>query len=127
MCQLPGQLGVGKDDGNVARVFDRAGARAAERDELAGPQIGYLARQVGINRNKLAVGFKHVFGVTVGEFDRQLRLAHARTLLERDGLSVGHVANLAGYADPGSFSKAFKIAYGVLPSELRATIPDRQK
>ena len=89
------------------------------------PSLASLARRVGINRNKLAVGFKHLFGVTVGEFDRQLRLAHARTLLERDGLPVGHVADLAGYADPGSFSKAFKLAYGVLPSELCA--PDRQK
>jgi AraC-like DNA-binding protein len=91
------------------------------------PSLGSLARQVGINRNKLAVGFKHIFGVTVGEFDRQMRLAHARTLLERDGLSVGHVANLAGYADPGSFSKAFKFAYGVLPSEICAATLDGKK
>jgi len=91
------------------------------------PSLSSLARRVGINRNKLAVGFKHLFGVTVGEFDRQMRLAHARTLLERKGLSVGHVANLAGYADPGSFSKAFKLAFGVLPSEIRSALPDRQK
>ena len=85
------------------------------------PSLASLARQVGINRNKLAVGFKHVFGITVGELDREVRLSRARTLLERDRLPVRVVATLVGYEDPGSFSKAFKILYGVLPSELHNT------
>ena len=52
---------------------------------------------------------------------REGRLARARTLLQRDRLPVRVVATLAGYADPGSFSKAFKILYGILPSELHDT------
>jgi AraC-like DNA-binding protein len=96
-------------------------ARALVLANSAAPSLASLARQVGINRNKLAVGFKHVFGVTVGELDREVRLSRARTLLERDRLPVRVVAALVGYADPGSFSKAFKILYGVLPSELQNT------
>lgn len=87
--------------------------------------LSALARRVGINRNKLAFGFKHLFGVTVGEFDRSHRLERARALLQRDQLPIHHVASLAGYADPGSFSKAFRLEYGVLPSELRD--PDTEK
>jgi AraC-like DNA-binding protein len=83
------------------------------------PPLSALARQVGVNRNKLAFGFKRLFGVTVGEFDRVLRLERARSLLQGDQLPIRCIANLAGYADPGSFSKAFKLEFGVLPSELR--------
>ena len=96
-------------------------ARALVLANSPAPSLASLARQVGINRNKLAVGFKHVFGVTVGELDREVRLSRARTLLQRDRLPVRMVATLVGYADPGSFSKAFRILYGVLPSELHNT------
>lgn len=89
------------------------------------PPLGALARQVGVNRNKLAFGFKRLFGVTVGEFDRALRLERAHNLLQRNRLPIRHVANLAGYADPGSFSKAFKLEYGILPSELREPEPEK--
>lgn len=83
------------------------------------PTLAALARRVGINRNKLAFGFKHLFGLTIGEFDRVSRLERARKLLQQEDLPIRCVAGLAGYEDPGSFSKAFKLEYGVLPSELR--------
>ncbi len=81
--------------------------------------LGALARRVGINRNKLAFGFKSLFGVTIGEFDRTVRLERARRLLQRADLPIRSVASLSGYEDPGSFSKAFRLEYGVLPSALR--------
>jgi AraC-like DNA-binding protein len=42
-------------------------------------------------------------------------------MLEKGAVAVGQVASLAGYADPGSFSKAFRARYGCLPSEIRST------
>jgi transcriptional regulator GlxA family with amidase domain len=89
------------------------------------PPLGALARRVGINRNKLAFGFKRLFGVTVGEFDRTVRLERARSLLQRADLPIRCVATLAGYEDPGSFSKAFKLEYGVLPSALRGMLTEK--
>lgn len=83
------------------------------------PSLDELARQVGINRRKLALGFKQIFGMTVGEFDRAQRLERARDLLEQGVHTIGHVAWLAGYADQGSFSKAYKARYGELPRESR--------
>lgn len=119
----------GGQDATVAPTLPiRLGARDVEAIQSArrfllanspAPPLSTLARRVGINRNKLAFGFKHIYGVTIGEFDRALRLERARSLLQREQFSIHHVANLAGYADPGSFSKAFKLEYGVLPSELR--------
>lgn len=80
-----------------------------------------LARQVGLNRRKLALGFKHLFGVTVGDYDRQVRLELGRRLLESSTASVGYAAAVAGYSDVGSFTKAFKAKYGDLPSDLKPT------
>lgn len=82
------------------------------------PSLQQLAHHVGINRRKLALGFKQVFGMTVGDYARERRLDRARELLER-GVSVGYAAAVAGYADAGSFTKAFLARYGALPSRTR--------
>jgi len=78
-----------------------------------------LARRVGINRRKLALGFKILFGETVGEYQRDVRLEVARRMLEDRTASVGYAATVAGYSDVGSFGKAFKAKYGWLPSQSR--------
>lgn len=128
VCLALARIRGGEEAAAAVSLPIRLGSRDVEAIQSArrfllanspAPPLSALARRVGINRNKLAFGFKHIFGVTIGEFDRALRLQRARSLLQREQLSIHHVANLAGYADPGSFSKAFKLEYGVLPSELR--------
>jgi AraC-like DNA-binding protein len=86
-----------------------------------------LAKHVGLNRRKLALGFKHLFGVTVGDYDRQVRLELGRRLLESSTASVGYAAAVAGYSDVGSFTKAFKARYGDLPSEIKPVAPRRPR
>lgn len=83
------------------------------------PVLEDLARKVGLNRNKLAMGFKHVFGMTVGEYHRELRLQRAYAKLQDSDLQIGRIADEAGYRDAGSFSKVFKARFGILPSELK--------
>ena len=82
------------------------------------PSLENLARAVGLNRNKLSAGFKHVFGDPVAAFYRGLRLDRARERIIAGETSIGRIADEAGYSDPGSFSKAFRQRFGVLPSEL---------
>ena len=94
-------------------------ARQILDESRKSPSLGDLARRVGVNRNKLAVGFKHVFGMTVGTYHRELRLERAYERLRDSDITIGRVADEAGYRDAGSFSKAFKLRYGVLPSDVR--------
>lgn len=82
------------------------------------PSLDELARRVGLNRNKLALGFRHVVGKTVGDYHRELRLERARVRLADPDGRIGQVAEEAGYRDAGSFSKAFRLRYGLLPSEV---------
>lgn len=95
-------------------------ARDILRQSQMAPTLDQLARRVGVNRNKLAMGFKYVFGETVAAFHREHRLKIARDMLRDPDVSVGQVAEAAGYRDAGSFSKAFKLRYGMLPSDMRA-------
>lgn len=88
--------------------------------------LDQLARRVGLNRRKLALGFKMVFGATVGEYHRDVRLEIAYRMLGSALASVGYAASVAGYSDVGSFGKAFRARYGCLPSEVRPTAAARR-
>lgn len=85
-----------------------------------------LARRVGLNRRKLALGFKMLFGATVGEYHRDVRLETAFRMLATATASVGYAAAVAGYSDVGSFGKAFRARYGCLPSDVRPTAAARR-
>ncbi|MCZ8130805.1 MAG: AraC family transcriptional regulator [Steroidobacteraceae bacterium] len=88
--------------------------------------LDQLARRVGLNRRKLALGFKMLFGATVGEYHRDVRLETAFRMLGAAQASVGYAAAVAGYSDVGSFGKAFRARYGCLPSDVRPSAAARR-
>lgn len=79
--------------------------------------LGELARRVGINRNKLALGFKAVYGVSVQSFWRDARLDRARQVLEDGATSVTEVALSSGYSGLASFTRAFTRRFAIAPRE----------
>ena len=64
---------------------------------------------------------RHV-GESMQSWIRQVRLKEAASLLTTSGLRVSEVAQLVGYADPLYFSRAFRAAYGVAPSQFAQTV-----
>ena len=56
------------------------------------PSISTLVRQIGINRNKLGYGFKHMYGLSISEFCLQQRMELARELLKDKDRSISSVA-----------------------------------
>ncbi len=63
--------------------------------------------------------FKHATGQTPMEYLIELRLSHAKQLLQmsrENGMSVKHVGHLSGFADPYYFSRIFKRRMGVSPT-----------
>lgn len=84
------------------------------------PSLLDLARQVGINDNKLKTGFREVFGTTVFGYLHNHRMEIARQLLQDEKMRVAAVANAVGYANPGHFAAGFKRKFGVSPSECKA-------
>ena len=76
-----------------------------------------LASRHGLNRSKLARGFRQVYGTTVFDVLHRERLKMACRLLEDSKLQIGEVARAVGYKDATSFSRSFRRHYGVAPSE----------
>jgi PAS domain S-box-containing protein len=56
-------------------------------------------------------------GCSPARYIRELRLARARTML-RLGEPVTRAGRLSGFADPGTFTRAFRRRYGCTPSEF---------
>lgn len=80
------------------------------------PSLSGLARQVGINKNKLNCGFRQVFGASVFDYLRTCRLEQAYELLVNDKKNVTEVAFEVGYNQHSNFTRAFKKHFGINPS-----------
>lgn len=85
------------------------------------PTISELARFCGLNETKLKLGFKHLYGTTLGQFCQTLRMEMASKLLIESEKTVTEIAFDVGYSHTASFTKIFKTHYGYTPSELRRT------
>ncbi len=79
-----------------------------------------LARKVGTNEYTLKKGFKELFGTSVFQYWKGVRLETAKHMLTEEGLSVQEVSRKIGYKNPQHFTAAFKKQFGVVPSELRS-------
>ncbi|MEM9078805.1 MAG: AraC family transcriptional regulator, partial [Bacteroidota bacterium] len=78
-----------------------------------------LAKKVGTNEYTLKKGFKELFGTSVFQYWKGLRLETAKNMLLDDGLSVQEVSLKIGYKNPQHFTAAFKKQFGTVPSAIK--------
>ncbi|NIB38204.1 helix-turn-helix transcriptional regulator [Pseudomaricurvus alkylphenolicus] len=78
-----------------------------------------LAREVGIGRTKLIEEFKQHFGITINEYQRDVRLNESYRLLSQTNHGIAFIAEETGFSSPNNFTTAFKKKFGVTPRELR--------
>ena len=81
-----------------------------------------IARQACTNPNTLQKQFRALYGMTVFEFVRESRLQRARQALEREGVTVGQAAIMAGYTSAANFSTAYKRRFGSSPKLSRSRV-----
>lgn len=104
-----------------------AAARDIMHHDLENPiSLAALARRVGLNRTKLATGFKSTFGNSVQAHWRDIRLIRARELLQSGNVSVTEAALSVGYADISAFTRAFTNKFGARPKTYKRSIATRQ-
>jgi AraC-like DNA-binding protein len=101
-----------KDVERVHRAYDTIVQTPARPHTLQS-----LSARHGLNRNKLARGFRQVFGTTMFDVLQRERLKMACRLLEDGTLQIGEIARAVGYKDATSFSRSFRRHYGVAPRE----------
>jgi AraC-like DNA-binding protein len=90
-----------------------------QTDQAFDLSLDELARQAGTNPNTLQKHFRAVYGTTIFEHLRECRLQRAREALERDGVSVGQAAHLAGYTSAANFATAYRRRFGMPPKLAR--------
>lgn len=78
-----------------------------------------MAREVGRHPVHLAREFKRHYGETIGNYQRQLRTAHAAELLARSAMPLTDVALECGFASHSNLCRTFKAAYGMTPKAYR--------
>ena len=76
-----------------------------------------------MNRKKLHYGFKRLCGVSIHEFQTELRMQLALDLLRSSQLPIAQVAERAGFTEPTNFTAAFKKHFAVLPKQIREQGP----
>ncbi|HET9372347.1 MAG TPA: AraC family transcriptional regulator [Vicinamibacterales bacterium] len=81
--------------------------------------VGEVARLAGVHPARLAREFRRAFGISPGEYVRQLRLARTRSALERSRDSLSAIAIRFGYADQSHFTRDFKRETGLTPAAYR--------
>ena len=76
-----------------------------------------LADMVCVSTGHLAREFRKKGGVGLREYVLQVRLTHARRLLEGSSMSIGEVAENTGFSSVKHFDKMFKKDHGMTPTE----------
>ncbi len=79
----------------------------------------WLARRSKLSAQRLARLTKRLFGLTPSQFITKSRIAAASRLLRDADHSVAEIAHTCGFYDHSAFTRAFRSATGMTPSEFR--------
>jgi AraC family transcriptional regulator len=92
-----------------------------ERDFRDTVTLTALAESVSIHPTHLSRAFRQHYGITVGEFLRDLRVSYARRRLASHA-PLQEIALDAGFADQSHFTRTFRRATGVTPAHFRRAL-----
>lgn len=89
--------------------------------------LSVLAEQFHLNAQYISQLFKNEIGVGFLAYLTNIRMEKAKKLLLSTSLSVGEVAEQAGYGDYRVFTKVFKKMEGITPSQYRREFIEREE
>jgi AraC family transcriptional regulator of arabinose operon len=95
--------------------------------DYANITVNDVARMIGINRSYLTAIFKKKMGVSPQEYLMRCRMEHARAMLAESNLPVQDIAQRIGYENAMTFSRIFKIYYGLSPRNYRLDLQNTRK
>ena len=110
----PGQTGPQP----VSRAIHEAMRQMADPAHDVGPLPG-LARNLGVSYTWFRRAFAHHTGLSPHQYQLQLRLGRARTLLSETTLAVKEIAFRSGFESEQYFCRLFKSKTGVSPGAWR--------
>lgn len=81
--------------------------------------IAELAAEARLSPFHFIRSFKRSVGMPPHQYLTQIRLEHARVLLETTSLPVSDIASQIGYESPSYFAQLFRRNYGMTPKDYR--------
>lgn len=99
----------------------RAAAMLADR-ACEPVTLGDLGDALRVNPGHLARAFRQTHGVSVGTYQRNLRLRRAARMLASGTEPIARVAGACAFADQAHLTNHFRRAFGVTPGRYRAII-----
>lgn len=90
------------------------------------PSLLGLAQQVGLTHTRLNKIFRSVFGNTVFNILREIRLECARRMLEDGKFNIAEIAYECGFSNPSHFSRVFSATYGMQPKKYQSEVIKKQ-
>jgi YesN/AraC family two-component response regulator len=80
--------------------------------------VEQMSVEMSLSRVHVYRKIKHLTGLTVSEFIRNIKLKKAAVMLHESGKSISEVAYETGFSSPSYFSKCFKDLYNISPTEF---------
>ncbi|GMX63280.1 hypothetical protein Elgi_29960 [Paenibacillus elgii] len=109
--------------------------RSKQESGMADQVIGYMNEHIGdnltldmlcdhfaIGRTQMSIMFKKRVGCGVMEYLNQLKIDRAKTYIREDVYNLTEISELLGYSSVHYFSRHFKKATGMTPSEYAKTL-----
>jgi AraC-like DNA-binding protein len=104
----------------------RLALRQVETEIAKGWSVPALARAAGLSVSKLYRETHTHYRKRPGALIEEVRIRHASELLAHFDHKLQQVAAMTGYADPFSFSRAFKRVMGMSPSDYRSQAHEKK-
>jgi AraC family transcriptional regulator len=86
--------------------------------------LSHLAEEAGVHPVHLSASFKRVYGCTVGEYVRLLRIEEARRQLVHTGRTIAQIAHAVGFSSQSHLTRTFRRVTGITPSQWRRNSRD---
>ena len=90
------------------------------------PRLASLAELTRFSPWYFSKAFTRVFGCNPQHLGKQVRLKHARCLLDSE-LSIGEIAAASGFENSSSFARAFHERFGASASALRSQLAGKHQ
>lgn len=118
--QLLAQLSQSRGIAEQGRVRLVEQARRALMDKSGDPPaLESIARELGLSYSTLRRLFREHTGVSLKQYQTEVRIRRACELLRNSDRSIKAIAGYLGYSSPFHFSAQFRKSTGLAPSEWR--------
>jgi ligand-binding sensor domain-containing protein/signal transduction histidine kinase/AraC-like DNA-binding protein len=109
-----------QDDTQIAEIDFLQSFIAMVEEDMSDSDLNIdnLCQKMGMSRTKLYHKIKLSTGMPISDFIRTLRLKKAASLLLKDDVTIAEAMYQVGIHTHSYFTKAFKIEYGVTPSQF---------